>query len=375
MADAPKSEGPGRNPAEGSDHPLFARIERFRRKSGRVRQDVVVSAHGGGGKAMSDFIDDLVVRILGSDQLDTDEDAARLDLAALTAQGDRLAFTTDSFVVTPLIFPGADIGRIAVCGTVNDLATSGARPLYLSCGLILEEGLAIDTVRTVLRSMRAAADEAGVAIVTGDTKVVQRGACDGMFINTSGVGVIPKGMDVSSRNVRTDDVIVVNGRLGDHGAAILVARGELNLETDIPSDAAPLNHQIAALTAELDVHAIRDVTRGGLAAVLNELALGSEVGLVVDEAALPVRREVHGFCEVLGLDPVHLANEGKFVAALPADQCARAVEILRAMPGGEHAAVIARGRAEPPGVVTIKTAFGGERVLDTLVGEQLPRIC
>jgi hydrogenase expression/formation protein HypE len=356
-------------------HPLFQRVEKFRRRAGRVKGDVVDSAHGGGGKAMRDLIDDLVIKNLGTDALEADEDQARLDLAELAARGDRLAFTTDSYVVTPLEFPGADIGRLAVNGTVNDLAVGGAIPLYLSCGLVIEEGLEITVLRRILRSMGRAAKEAGVAVVTGDTKVVPRGAADRLFINTSGVGVIPRGVDVSSKRVAEDDVILVNGFLGDHGAAILVARGELKLETDIPSDCAALNGLIQTLLSEVEVHAMRDVTRGGMSAVLNELALSSEVGMVVDAAALPVRREVEGFCEILGLDPIHLANEGKVAVAVPASQADRALEVMRSHPLGRDAALIARCRAEPPGVVTLDTGFGGERILDMLVGEQLPRIC
>ncbi|MEM9695303.1 MAG: hydrogenase expression/formation protein HypE [Myxococcota bacterium] len=359
----------------GEDHPLFQRIEKRRRKQGRVRDEVVVSAHGGGGKAMRDFIDDLVVRTLDGPHLETDQDQARFELSALAAQGDRLAMTTDSYVVSPLEFPGGDIGRLAVCGTVNDLAVGGARPLYLTCGLIIEEGLPIATVRRLLQSMKAAADEAGVHIVTGDTKVVGRGAADGLFINTAGVGVIPAGVDVGVQRVRSTDVVLVNGYLGDHGAAILTARGELNLQVEIPSDCAPLSDLVQQLMAEVDVHAMRDATRGGVAAVLNEMALASEVGMVVDSAALPVRPEVNGFCELLGLDPVHLANEGKVAVAVPAEQAERALSIMRAHPLGEHAAVIAACRPTPPGVVTIDTGFGTERILDMLVGEQLPRIC
>ncbi|MEM1417656.1 MAG: hydrogenase expression/formation protein HypE [Myxococcota bacterium] len=357
--------------------PLFERMEKHRRRAGRVRDDVVVLAHGGGGKAMQDLIDDLIVRELGRDNpgLETREDQARLPLAAMAGAGDRLAFTTDSYVVSPLEFPGADIGTLAVNGTINDLAVGGATPLYLSCGLILEEGLPIATLRRILRSMGAAAKAAGVSIVTGDTKVVARGAADGLFINTAGVGVIPEGRNISSSAVREDDVILVNGFLGDHGAAILVARGELQLDSDIPSDCAALNGLTAALTEAVDVHAMRDVTRGGLAAVLNELALGSEVGIVVDEHALPVRTEVKGFCEVLGLDPIHLANEGKLAVAVPSSQAAKALEVMRAHPLGAQAAIIGQCRAEPPGVVTLDTGFGGERILDVLVGEQLPRIC
>lgn len=356
-----------------TSHPLFARIEKFRRRSGRVRDEVVVEAHGGGGKAMRDLIDDLVVRELGEPE--TNEDQARVMLADLTAQGDRLAFTTDSFVVTPLEFPGADIGKLAVNGTVNDLAVGGAVPLFLSCGLVIEEGLPIETLRRILRSMGAAAKAAGVRIVTGDTKVVPKGKADQLFINTSGVGVIPAGVDVRSSAVQPDDVILVNGVLGDHGAAILVARGELNLETDIPSDCAPLHGLVQTLLAAAPVHAMRDVTRGGLAAVLNELALASEVGIVVEAQGIPVRPEVAGFCEILGLEPVHLANEGRLVAAVPASAADAALAAMRAHPNGTDACIVGRCRKSPPGVVVLNTGFGGERILDMLVGQPLPRIC
>lgn len=358
-----------------SDHPMFERIEKRRRRAAKVRSEVVDGAHGGGGKAMRDLIDDVVCSTLDGGLLETDEDQARLPLAELFEAGDRLAFTTDSFVVDPLFFPGGDIGKLAVHGTVNDLAVGGAIPRYLSCGLILEEGLPIDTLRRVLQSIGEAAAEAGVHVVTGDTKVVPRGKADKLFVNTAGIGVIPRGIDVSSRNLHADDVLLVNGNLGDHGAAILVARGELQLESDIPSDTQPLHTLIHALLAEVEVHAMRDVTRGGLAAVLNELAMTSEVGVVVDDAALPVRTEVRGFCEVLGLDPVHLANEGKVVVAVPAEHAERALAIMRSHPAGADAAVIGRCRSEHPGLVTLRTPFGGERVLDMLVGGPLPRIC
>ena len=359
----------------GEDHPLFQRIEQRRRRAGRVREDVVVQAHGGGGKAMRDLIDDLVVRELANPGLEVDEDQARFALADLSAYGDRLAFTTDSYVVTPLEFPGADIGKLAVNGTINDLAVGGARPLYLSCGLVIEEGLEVEVLRRILRSMGETAREAGVQIVTGDTKVVPKGAADKLFINTTGVGVIREGLQVASNRMQPDDVLIVNGWLGDHGAAILVARGELKLDTEIPSDCAALHGLVDVLTREVDVHAMRDVTRGGLAAVVNELALASEVGMVVDATALPVRPEVAGFCEILGLEPVHLANEGKLVAAVPAAQAERALEVMRSHPLGENAAVIATCRPTPPGVVTLDTGFGGERIFDMLVGEPLPRIC
>lgn len=360
----------GNNPEA---HPLFQRIEKHRRRGGRLRGEVITLAHGGGGKAMRDLIDDLVVRELGKPEVD--EDQARFSLSELSARGDRLAFTTDGYVLTPLELPGATIGTVAVHGTINDLAVGGAIPLYISCGLIIEEGLEIETLRRILRSMGEAAKAAGVRIVTGDTKVVPKGAADGLFIHTSGVGVIPEGIQLSSAKVQADDVMIVSGRLGDHGAAVLVGRGELKLDTVIPSDSAPLNGLAQALLAAVPVHAMRDVTRGGLAAVLNELALASEVGMLVDGPEIPVRPEVAGFCEILGLDPVHLANEGRLVAAVPASHADAALEVLRAHPLGEHATVVARCRPSPPGVVTIDTGFGGERVLDMLVGDPLPRIC
>ena len=352
----------------------FAQLEHMRRRAGRVRQQHIDMAHGGGGKAMRDLIDDVIMSAFGPAGLDSSEDQARLALSQLTAAGDRLAFTTDSYVVTPLFFPGADIGKLAVNGTVNDLAVSGARPLYLSCGLVIEEGLAVATLRDVLSSMAQAAREAGVAIVTGDTKVVPRGKCDQLFINTAGIGVIAQGRNPRAGGIKPDDVLLLNGTLGDHAAAILVARGELRLDADIPSDCAALAGLIDAVCSEVDVHAMRDVTRGGLAAVLNELALASEVGLVVDEAALPVRREVRGFCEILGLDPVHMANEGKVLMAVPQTQAERALGILQQHPLGRAAARIGQARAKLPGIVTLETGLG-ERILDMLVGEPLPRIC
>ena len=358
-----------------SDHPLFQRIERHRRRLGRVEDEIIQVAHGGGGRAMRDLIDDLVIPSLGGPLLEADEDQAKISLAELVAQGDRLAFTTDSYVVSPLEFPGGDIGRLAVNGTVNDLAVGGALPKFLSVGLVVEEGLPVALLRRLLQSLGQAAREAGVVVVTGDTKVVGRGAADGLFINTAGIGVIPRGIELSSRRVRPGDAILVNGMLGDHGAAILVARGELKLDTPIPSDCAPLHGLAQALLASVEVHAMRDVTRGGLSAVLNELALGSEVGIQVDEAALPIRPEVEGLCEILGLDAVHLANEGKLVAAVPEASAERALEVMRAHPLGRSAAIIARCGEAQPGIVTVRTRFGGERILDMLVGEQLPRIC
>jgi hydrogenase expression/formation protein HypE len=360
--------------ADSVPHARFAQVERARRRAGRVRQEVIDLAHGGGGKAMHDLIDDLIVSAFGPCGLDPSEDQARIALSPLMAAGDRLAFTTDSYVVTPLFFPGGDIGKLAVTGTVNDLAVSGARPLYLSCGLVLEEGLAVSTLRSVLASMASAAREAGVTIVTGDTKVVQRGKCDQLFVNTAGIGVVPEGRSPRASGIQPDDVLLLNGTLGDHAAAILVARGELRLETTVASDCAALFELIDAVCREVEVHAMRDVTRGGLAAVLNELASTSEVGLVVDESALPVRPEVRGFCELLGLDPVHMANEGKVLMAVPRAQAERALSIMQKHPLGRAAARIGHARADYPALVTLETGLG-ERILDMLVGEPLPRIC
>jgi len=370
----------GRGGGEGGpgpeQHPLFQRIEKFRRRAGKVRDDVVTQAHGSGGKAMRDLIDDLVLGSFDNPMLAPLDDQARVPMAELAAGGDRLAFTTDSYVVTPLFFPGGDIGTLAVNGTVNDLAVGGAKPLYLSCGLILEEGLEVQTLRRVLASMKTAAAAAGVYVITGDTKVVQRGAADKLFINTAGVGVIPAGVDLRPANVRPGDAVLVNGWLGDHGAAILAARGDLALETDIESDCQPLHGAVdALLRAVPETRTVRDVTRGGLATVLNELALSSETCVRIDEVSLPVREEVHGMCEILGLDPLYLANEGKLAAVVPGDRADAAVEALRAHPAGRDAAVVAHVVEAPAGIVILETTLGGDRIVDMLVGEQLPRIC
>lgn len=356
-------------------HPRFQQVERARRRAGRVRGEVIDLAHGGGGKAMRDLIEDVIAGAFGSLGLQAGEDQARFELAELAQRGDRLAFTTDSYVITPIEFPGGDIGRLAVNGTINDLAVGGARPLFLSVGLVIEEGLPVATLRRILGSMAAAARAAGISIVTGDTKVVPRGKGDQLFVNTSGIGVIPAGREPRADRIRPDDVILLNGTLGDHAAAIMVARGELKLDSAIDSDCAALHELVESVARVVDIHAMRDVTRGGLAAVLNELALASEVGLVVDENALPVRPEVRGLCELLGLDPVHLANEGKVVFAVAERDAGRALAAMRAHPLGKDATLVARARATPPGLVALATGFGGERVLDMLVGEPLPRIC
>lgn len=346
------------------------------RKLGKVSVEKVTLAHGGGGKAMKDLIDDVFVAAFDNRVLAPLEDQARFDLAELTALGDRLAFTTDSFVVDPLFFPGGDIGELAVCGTVNDLAVGGARPLYLSCAVIIEEGMSVEVLRRVAHSMATTARAAGVQIATGDTKVVQRGACDKLFITTTGIGVIRKGRVLGVDTARSGDAVLVNGLLGDHGAAILCARGDMALDTLIESDCACLHGLIEAiLAAAPDVRFIRDATRGGLATVLNEIADASRVAIEIHEAATPIREEVKAFCEILGLDPLYLANEGKIVVIAPPEQADAALAAMRAHPLGAGAGVIGWVGQGEAGRVTMHTVFGGQRIVDMLVGEQLPRIC
>jgi hydrogenase expression/formation protein HypE len=297
-------------------------------------------------------------------------------LSDLTAHGDRLAFTTDTYVVDPLFFPGGDIGTLAVAGTVNDLAMSGARPLFLSCGAVLEEGLPIQTLHRVAASMQRMAQRVGVQIVTGDTKVVERGAADKMFINTAGIGVVPVGVSMSAGNARPGDVVIVNGVLGDHGAAILIARNLLALEARIESDCQPLDGLVAVMLSRCrNIHCLRDATRGGLATVLNEFAQSSNVGILIRERDLPLREEVKGACEILGLDPLYLANEGKLVAIVPPDAADAVLAAMQAHPAGSRAVAIGEVTEKQPGLVTMQTVFGGERIVDMLVGEQLPRIC
>ena len=297
------------------------------------------------------------------------------DLASLAGQGDRIALTTDSYVVDPLFFPGGDIGRLAVCGTVNDLAVGGARPLYLTCGMIMEEGLPIDLLRRVVASMQEAAAQAGVAIVTGDTKVVHRNAADKLFINTTGLGVIPTGIDLAASNLTPGDRIIVSGALGDHGIAILAARGELDFETDLCSDCRPLGGLTAAILAACsNVRAMRDVTRGGLAAVLNEFALSSSCRIEIDEEALPLRPEVRSAAELLGLDVLYLACEGALAAAVPNDDASDVLAAMRAHPDGTRARIVGQVTDGRPGVL-MRTTLGGSRMVDMLIGEQLPRIC
>ncbi len=296
------------------------------RRSGRLRAKTVTLAHGGGGKAMRDLIDDVFIAAFDNPAMGEMEDQARLDVMELVAGGGRLAFTTDSFVVDPLVFPGGDIGKLAVWGTVNDLAVGGAKPLWLSAAFIIEEGFDVELLRRIAASMRQAADAAGVSIVTGDTKVVGRGSADKLFITTSGIGVIPAGLNLSARAIRAGDRVLVNGRLGEHGATILAARGEVELESAIESDCQPLNALVGALLAAAPMtRALRDATRGGIAAVLNEMAIAAGVGILLEETALPLRSDVLGFCEILGLDPLYLANEGVLVAFVAEEQADQAL--------------------------------------------------
>lgn len=330
-------------------------------------------AHAGGGKAMRDLIDEIFVSAFG---VDTTEDQARLVSDAMNEQGARLAFTTDSFVVTPLEFPGGDIGRLAVCGTVNDLAVGGAQPLWLSAAFIIEEGFEISRLRRLVLSMAEEATLANVRIVTGDTKVVERGSADGIYITTAGVGVLPPGCSLGAAKIRQGDVAIINGVLGDHGAAILDARGELELSTTIQSDCQPLASLMqATMAAAPNLRAARDLTRGGLASALNEMAEVAQLTIEIDESRLPIRAEVRGMCEILGLDPLYLANEGTLVLFVPESEADAALAAMRGHEAGRDALIIGAARDKGPIPVTMKTAFGGVRVVDMLVGEQLPRIC
>ncbi|MEA5583146.1 hydrogenase expression/formation protein HypE [Nodularia harveyana UHCC-0300] len=342
----------------------------------KLRDTHITLAHGSGGKAMRDLIEDIFINNFDNPILSQLEDQASLNLSTFTQQGDRLAFTTDSYVVDPLFFPGSDIGELAINGTINDLAVSGAKPLYLTCSVIIEEGLEIETLRRVVTSMKLAAQKAGVQIVTGDTKVVQHGAADKLFINTTGIGVIPQGINISAHNIQVGDVIITNGEMGNHGAAILIARGELALESNIESDCQPLHSLVENILSVCpQIHAMRDATRGGLATVLNEFSLSSDVGIRLNEESIPVRDEVKGICEILGLDPLYLANEGKLVLVVGSEYAETVLSAMKSHSAGQNACVIGEVISSPAGVVLLRTAFGTERILDMLVGEQLPRIC
>lgn len=340
----------------------------------------VLLGHGSGGKLTADLIHRVFLPVFGNDVLSHLEDQATVRLTRHPGQNGRpeprLAFTTDSFVVRPLFFPGGDIGSLAVHGTVNDLAVGGAIPLFLSAAFIIEEGLPMNDLRRIVKSMRDACDEAGVQLVTGDTKVVDRGKGDQIFITTSGVGLVSEGVGLSISAARPGDKIVISGTLGDHGIAIMSLREGIEFETILQSDSAPLNGLTEAMLAACPtIRAMRDPTRGGLSSALNELAAASKVGVRIDQGKIPIRSEVHAACEMLGLDPLYVANEGKLMAVVPAGDADRLVSVMHDHPLGRNAAIIGEIVDEHRGMVIMRSVIGGDRVVTMLAGEQLPRIC
>jgi len=361
-------------PARTEEEVLDAIERRRRRPVRKLLEDRITLSHGAGGKATHTLVEALFLAELRNPLLEAMGDSTVFEGGA---GGPRLAFSTDSYVISPLFFPGGDIGELAVNGTVNDLAMSGARPLHLSAGFIIEEGFAIADLQRVVASMGAAAREAGVTIVTGDTKVVERGKADGLYINTAGVGLMERDLQLSPARVRAGDRVLVSGTLGDHGVAVMVARGGLGIEVDLESDTASL----AGITADLldavgdGVRCLRDPTRGGLATVLAELALETELSIMINEPALPIVPAVHGACEILGLYPLYIANEGKLAAIVAPEAADAALAAMRAHPLGQDAAIVAEVRADPPGLVLLETSIGGSRVVDMLAGDPLPRIC
>lgn len=335
-------------------------------------EDRILLAHGSGGKLMHDLIAKVFISTLGNPILDKLDDSAVFELK----EHGKLAFTTDSYVISPIFFPGGDIGRLAVCGTVNDLAMSGAVPLYLSLSLIIEEGLFIADLERIVDSIKQAAVEAGVKIVAGDTKVVNRGSADKLFITTSGVGVVPTGINISGANARPGDKIIISGTIGDHGIAIVSQREGLKFKVPVASDCAPLNKLVAEMVAtSTNIHCLRDPTRGGLATTLNEFARQSKVGIVIEEAKVPVKKSVLGACEMLGFDPLYLANEGKLAAVVAPEDADKVLTKMKQNQYGAEAAIIGEVVAEHPGRVVMKTRLGASRIVDILVGELLPRIC
>jgi hydrogenase expression/formation protein HypE len=361
---------------ESREQEVLDRIE-ARRRRGHVKllDDQVTLSHGAGGKSSHALIEALLLRELRNPLLDPLGDSA-VFAAPGNGGGPLLALSTDSFVVRPRFFPGGDIGELAVNGTINDLSMAGAQPLYLSLAFILEEGLPIAELERIVVSISAAAAEAGVVVATGDTKVVERGKGDGVYINTTGIGAIDPRARLDPRSIREGDRVIVSGTIGDHGMAIMIARGELELEVELESDTAALNGLVLQLIHAIEgVRCLRDPTRGGLATTLNELAMAAQLGIVVNEASLPVRPEVNGACEILGIDPLYVANEGKLVAVVAPEDADVALQALRSHPFGRNATQIGEVHAEPTGMVLLDTAFGGRRVVDMLAGDPLPRIC
>ncbi len=350
------------------------RVRQARRHKFYLRDEKITLSHGSGGKSTHNLIEGVFAPAFSNPLLDAMDDAATF---GLNGTGQRLAFTTDTYVVSPLFFPGGDIGKLAVHGTINDLAMAGATPLYLSAAFILEEGFPIADLRRIVESMAKAATEAGVAIVTGDTKVVQRGKADGLFINTAGVGISRTTWPLGQAYIQPGDRVLLSGAVGDHGIAIMLAREALDIETDVQSDTAPLHSLTATLleAAGEGVHCLKDPTRGGVATSLNEMALAAEVAIGLDEHTVPVHFGVRGACEILGLDPLTIANEGKLLAIVAPDKAEAALAAMCSHPLGREAAIIGAVQAEPPGMVFLRTDIGGMRVLDMLVGDPLPRIC
>jgi hydrogenase expression/formation protein HypE len=351
---------------------VLEKIQTFRKRRPRLIDEVITLAHGAGGKSSAALVDAVFLEAFRNPELEQLGDGALLTLPS----GERLAFSTDSFVVSPRRFPGGSIGQLAVHGTVNDLAVSGAKPQWLSAAFVIAEGFAISELREIVADMAAAARDAGVTLVTGDTKVVPKGAADGLYITTAGVGVVPADRHLSADRVRAGDRIVLSGTLGDHGMSVMMARGDLDIEAEIESDTAPVHELVEALLAAApNTRWMRDPTRGGLGTICNELAQDAAVAVILDEELLPVAPMVQGACDMLGIDPLYVANEGKFIAVVPPDEAAAAVAALRAHPLGAAAAVIGEILADPEGVVALRTAFGGSRIVDMLVGDPLPRIC
>jgi hydrogenase expression/formation protein HypE len=336
-----------------------------------VETEEILLGHGSGGKLTADLLGRVFLPAFHNPYLDRLDDQAVLDI-----NGTRLAFTTDSFVVTPIFFPGGDIGKLAVNGTVNDLAMSGARPLFLSAGFILEEGCPLSDLQRIVVSMRAACEAAGVLLVTGDTKVVNRGSGDKVFINTSGIGLLDQDIHISADRAQVGDLILLSGTIADHGMAVMSTREGLELDTEIVSDTAPLHELVAAmLDVSREVHCLRDPTRGGIAGTLNELAKQSNVGIAIEECSIPMKEEVKGLCEILGIDPLYVANEGKLVAFVGRQAADPLLARIKNLPGGQEARVIGEVVADHPGMVIMKTRIGGTRIVDLMMGEQLPRIC
>lgn len=355
--------------AEGE---VIERIEAFRRRRPRLRDEIVTAAHGAGGKSSAALVDAVFVEAFRNPLLESLGDGAVLTLPS----GERVAMSTDAFVVKPLRFPGGSVGHLAVHGTVNDLAMAGAVPSWISAAFVLEEGFPIAELKEIVADMAAAAAGAGVQVVTGDTKVVPRGAADGVFVTTAGVGVVPAGRSLSADRVRAGDRLLLSGPMGDHGMAVMLARGDLAIEADIRSDTAAVSPLVEALLgAAPSTRWLRDPTRGGVATSCNELAAASGLGIVLDEERLPVRPVVAGACEMLGIDPLYVANEGRFLAVVAPDEADAGLAALHALPLGQEATEIGTVVEEPAATVVLRTGFGGTRIVDMLVGDPLPRIC